>query len=86
MPVGWAVNASGGELRVVRVLWLCGHIEQDRQKHRLMEAQGGTLKDGFEFTNGKLSIMGEVRQKALLGVILSGSIGTLSGVEDTAGA
>ncbi|OCX22357.1 hypothetical protein BBI09_03665 [Stutzerimonas xanthomarina] len=50
-----------------------------------MEAQGGTLKDGFEFTNGKLSVMSEVRQKVLLGVILSGSIGTLSGVEDTAG-
>jgi len=51
-----------------------------------MEAQCGTLKDGFEFTCGKPSVMSEVRQKALLGVILSGSIGTLSGVEDTAGA
>ncbi|MFZ5458839.1 MAG: hypothetical protein ACOZF1_05845 [Pseudomonadota bacterium] len=39
-----------------------------------MEVQGGTLKDGFEFTSGELLPVCEVRQEALLEVVLSGSV------------
>jgi len=62
------------------------HIEHDRQKHGLVEVQGGTLKDGFEFTSGELLFVCEVRQEALLEVVLPGSVGALGGMEDTAGA
>jgi|TARA_Y100001949_G_scaffold113268_1_gene96113 hypothetical protein len=44
------------------------------------------LKDGFEFTSGELLLVCEVRQEALLEVVLPSSVGALGSMEDTAGA